>query len=123
MAEYVGGYDDWLDQRPQSAEQPQPKKNDRKKARPKPEPERPKKLGYLQQRELKELPRKIEALESEQKELFAMMSDPSFYKKDRDEIARVKSNLDRVDHEIETAYSHWEELEEIQSRGGIRGRP
>ena len=65
----------------------------------------------MQQRELKELPRKIEALESEQKELFALMSDPLFYKKDKYEIVRVKSNLDRVEHEIETAYRRWEELE------------
>ena len=121
VAEYVGGYDDWLIQRPQKAAAPQPKKNDRKKARPKPDTARPKKLGYMQQRELQELPRKIETLESKQKEMFAMMSDPSFYKKDKDEIAGVKSNLDRVEREIESAYRRWEELEEINLQRGEDG--
>ncbi len=116
VAEYVGGYDDWLAQRPQSTAQPQPKKIDHKKARPKQESEPPKKLGYMQQRELKELPRKIEALESEQKELFAMMSDPSFYKNEKDHIAGVKADLDRVEREIETAYRRWEDLEAIHSK-------
>jgi hypothetical protein len=58
---------------------------------------------------------KIEALESEQKELFAILSDPLFYKI-KGEIAGVKSNLDRVEQEIETAYRRWEELETIKSQ-------
>jgi len=117
VAEYVGGYDDWLDQRLQSTAEPQPKKLDRKKSRLKPETGRPKKMGYMQQREIQELPQKIEALESAQKELFAIMSDPLFYKKDKEEIAGVKSDFDRVEREIETAYRRWEELEEVKSQG------
>ena len=118
VTEYVGGYDDWLDQRLQITAEPQPKKLDRKKSRLKPETGRPKKLGYMQQREIQELPQKIEALESEQKELFAVMSDPLFYKKDKEEIAGVKSDFDRVEGEIETAYRRWEELEAIKSQQG-----
>jgi ATP-binding cassette subfamily F protein uup len=118
VAEYVGGYDDWLDQRLEISAEPQPKKPDRKKFWLKPETGRPKKLGYMQQREIQELPQKIEALESEQKELFAIMSDPLFYKKDKVEIAGVKSDFDRVEREIETAYRRWEELEEVKLQGG-----
>ena len=118
VAEYVGGYDDWLDQRPQGATEAQPKKNGRKKARPKPEAGRPKKLGYMQQREFLDLPQKIEALESAQKELFAVMSDPLFYKKEKEVISRVKLDFDRVEREIETAYRRWEELEEVKSQEG-----
>ena len=117
VAEYVGGYDDWLDQRLQSTAEPQPKKLDRKKSRLKPETGRPKKLGYMQQREIQELPQKIEALESAQKELFAVMSDPLFYKKEKEVISRVKLDFDRVEREIETAYRRWEELEEVKSQG------
>ena len=40
-----------------------------------------------------------------------------FYKKEKDEIARVKKNFDRIDHEIETAYHRWEELEEAMNSG------
>jgi ATP-binding cassette subfamily F protein uup len=116
VREYVGGYDDWQSQRPRVATEAVPGKIDRKKARPRPRIRSPRKLGYKQQREIQELPRKIEALESEQKELFAVMSDPSFYKKEKDHIAGVKADLDRVEREIETAYRRWEELEAMLHR-------
>jgi hypothetical protein len=45
------------------------------------------------------------------------MSDPLFYKKGKEEIARVKAHLDRVENEIETAYLRWEELENMGARG------
>ena len=70
----------------------------------------------MQKREMQDLPQKIEALESEQKELFAILSDPEFYKKEKDEIAGLKSDLDRVERDIETAYRRWEELETLKSR-------
>ena len=70
----------------------------------------------MQQRELQDLPHKIETLESEQKDLTAILSDPLFYKKEKGEIAKAKKDLDRVEHEIETAYRRWEELEEIKSQ-------
>ena len=72
----------------------------------------------MQEREIQDLPRKIEALETQQKELFTIMSDPLFYKKDKEEIAGVKSDFDRVEGEIETAYRRWEELEAIKSQQG-----
>ena len=49
---------------------------------------------------MQDLPQKIEALESEQKELFGVLADPVFKKKKKDEIAGVKSSLDRIEHEI-----------------------
>jgi ATP-binding cassette subfamily F protein uup len=116
VVEYAGGYDDWLSQRPQRAAERLPEKNDRKKVRPKPTARPSRKLGYMQNREMQDLPQKIEALESEQKELFAILSDPLFYKKEKDEIAGVKSDFDRVEREIETAYRRWEELETMVSQ-------
>ena len=115
VVEYIGGYDDWLSQRPQGTTEQLPGKNGPQKARPKPRPRPSPKLGYMQQREMQYLPQKIEALESEQKELFAILSDPLFYKKEKNEIAGVKSNLDRLEGEIETAYRRWEELETLKS--------
>jgi ATP-binding cassette subfamily F protein uup len=116
VVEYAGGYDDWLSQRLQRAAERLPEKNDRKKVRPKPTARPSRKLGYMQNREMQDLPQKIEALESEQKELFAILSDPLFYKKEKDEIAGVKSDFDRVEREIETAYRRWEELETMKSQ-------
>ena len=116
VVEYIGGYDDWLSQRPQHAAERLPEKNGPKKPRLKPKAHPSRKLGYMQQREMQDLPPRIEALESEQKELFAILSDPLFYKKEKDEITGVKADLDRVEREIETAYRRWEELETWESK-------
>ena len=93
-----------------------PEKSGRQKVRPKPKTHPSRKLGYMQKREMQDLPHKIENLESEQKELFAILSDPLFYKREKDEIAGLKSNLARVEREIESAYRRWEELEMIKAR-------
>ncbi|MDM8517279.1 ATP-binding cassette domain-containing protein, partial [Desulfobacterales bacterium HSG16] len=116
VVEYAGGYDDWLVQRPvQEEAAPAPKKvrdksknkalekNDRK--------EKSKKLGYKEKQELEQLPQKIDALELQQKDLYSVMSDPEFYKKDKEKIARIKANLEETQQKIETAYLRWEELE------------
>jgi ATP-binding cassette subfamily F protein uup len=116
VVEYIGGYDDWLSQRPQSTTELLSEKNGAKKVRPKPRARSSRQLGYMQQREMRDLPQKIEALESEQKELFEILSDPMFYKKEKEEIAGVKSDFDRVEREIETAYRRWEELEMMSSQ-------
>jgi len=116
VVEYAGGYDDWLSQRSQGTAERMPEKSGRQKVRPKPKTHPSRKLGYMQKREIQDLPHKIEDLESEQKELFAILSDPLFYKREKDEIAGLKSNLARVEHEIESAYRRWEELEMIKAQ-------
>jgi ATP-binding cassette subfamily F protein uup len=113
VVEYVGGYDDWLIQSPQGTAGRHSEEKTRPKVRPKPKTPASRKLGYMQKREMQSLPQKIDALESRQKELFAILSDPLFYKKEKDEIAGVKSDLDCIEREIETAYHRWEELEAL----------
>ena len=113
LVEYAGGYDDWLIQRPRSTVEKKPEKQSRPDVRPQNQKPSTRKLGYMQKRELHSLPQKIEALESRQTELSATLSDPLFYKKEKSEIAAVKSELDRIEREIETAYRRWEELEAL----------
>jgi len=119
VTEYTGGYDDWLRQRPQPEAERLPQKNSRKKVRPKPRAHPAQKLGYQQQREMQDLPQKIESLEAAQKALFALLSDPLFYKKEKDEISGVKSDLEHVEQEIAAAYRRWEELETLNSRADV----
>ncbi|MEJ2158206.1 MAG: ATP-binding cassette domain-containing protein [Desulfobacteraceae bacterium] len=110
---YPGGYDDWLDQRPQ----PEPPADracaDNKSATAKRKPKRPRKLSYNEQRELEALPQQIEALEREQQELFSAASDPEFYKREKADMAAVKNRLSLVADEIAEAYERWEMLEKI----------
>jgi ATP-binding cassette subfamily F protein uup len=111
IGEYVGGYDDWLRQRKLS--EPPIKAEKARAGRPKPARERRQALSFKQQRELEALPQQIEALETEQKNLYQVMSDPSFYQQAGDEIASAKARLEALEQEIETACLRWEELESL----------
>lgn len=112
VKEYVGGYDDWLRQRPEA---PRPAKAVEKTRVTSFRPPRPKSaFGFKQQRELEALPQTIEALETEQRELLAAMCDPEYYKKDRSAIVASKDRLDAVRQALAEAYQRWEELEELQ---------
>jgi ABC transport system ATP-binding/permease protein len=115
VTEYAGGYDDWLTQRPipdliQSSEKKVPEKNKQKSRQIKTQ-----KLTFKEKQELKDLPQIIDKFESRQKELYEIMSDPLFYKMEKDDVARVKSQLEETEKAIENAYIRWEELEEKSS--------
>ena len=115
VREYVGGYDDWLRQRPVAAPvQPQnvkpatAVKHDR--------PQRPRKLTYREKEELEALPAKIEALENEQAALFKTLSDPQFYQQAGEAVAAARNRLADLEAEQQSAYRRWEELETIARR-------
>ncbi|MBU1712353.1 MAG: ATP-binding cassette domain-containing protein [Proteobacteria bacterium] len=110
VIEYAGGYDDWLLQRTIPAETPHERKEAKRVRLPSPST-KPGKLGFKQSRELSELPRRIEELESEQKAIHEAMSDPFFYKKSREEIAALQKRLTEVEQDIEASYLRWEILE------------
>ena len=73
--------------------------------------DKPKKLGFNEQRDLKRLPGLIEALEAEHGELSHQMSDSAFYKKEKKEIKQIKARFDELIKEIDQAYERWEDLE------------
>jgi ABC transport system ATP-binding/permease protein len=57
--------------------------------------------------ELEALPERIEALEAEQEQLYAQMSDPVFYRSEGEDVAQVKARLGAIAQELETAYKRW----------------
>ena len=120
VAEYAGGYDDWLLQRPKPEKMSTSEKKVGKKIKPKSNSRKTRKLGYKEKQELKDLPQKIDVLEADQKLLYETMSDPNFYKKTKEEIARAKSRLAEVEQKIEAAYLRWEELERIAEAATLR---
>jgi ATP-binding cassette subfamily F protein uup len=117
VAEYVGGYDDWLTQRgegvpPGTETTPSPREN------PRPKREGPRKLSFRERRELSELPGRIRdaeteiaALEAERDELQRSMADPVFYRQDGARVAQARARLEAVQTVIEGAYHRWESLE------------
>ena len=111
--DYVGGYDDWLRQRPEKGK----KQSATKKAAAKPaetptvaEP-KPKKLSYKDQRELDQLPDRIDALETQQQELEAQLADPSIYEGDGSKAKPLLEQMEKVNAELEEAFLRWEELD------------
>ena len=109
--EYVGGYSDWLAQRPQPA---QPQREEKREAAP-PPPQRAKpkaKLSYKEQRELDALPDEIEALEMEQQALAAKMSDPNYYTQDAATMQADQRRAEEIEALLLDKLERWEALEE-----------
>ena len=121
VVEYAGGYDDWRLQRPQPVEPPrsEPKKEKPPRASA---PAKPKRLTFNETRELKALPGKIEALESEQESLQAMMADPQYYKRGKQEIVTHKQRLEQLETAIAKAYARWRAWRRWESKTGSRKR-
>ena len=114
IKETVGGYDDWLREQRiaaapiEPASRQTPEKN-------RPQKERPRKLSFKEERELEALPDKISSLEEEQQQIHATLADPDFYKSGGAEVASLNTRLEALDAELSSAYTRWEELEEIRS--------
>ena len=110
IGEYVGGYTDWLRQRP--ADQP---------ATPgagKPGAEvdalrvtAKRKLSFKDQRTLEQLPGHIEQLESEIAAQTAAMNHPAFFQQDRSTIVQANKTLAALQTDLDSAYARWAELD------------
>ncbi len=112
VKEYDGGYDDYLRQRKseapievKSAAAPEAPPSAKQAA------DRPRKLSNKEQRELQELPARIESLELARSGLHDAMAEPDFYRKDGAAIAEAKSRLETLESELAAAYERWEALE------------
>lgn len=121
--EYVGGYDDWLRQRPADFDK-LPSSKTQKKSAPKPEvmdskkdpaevvvDKKPKKLSYKDQREYDELPKTIETLETQLAALNAEMCEADFYQ--RSDTQKVLDKIKYLEGQLEKAFERWEALEAL----------
>lgn len=117
--EYVGGYDDWVRQRPRplaaedAIQQTTDKTSSAALVRPASE-EKARKLSYKEQKELEKLPVSIEALEQQIASLSEEMLQPVFYQQPRDQSTRIEAQLAEYQKQLETAYERWETLESLQ---------
>ena len=122
VAEYVGGYDEYLatknrrDSAHRSAEAPAAKKDSATTAPAKNStggdaPQRAK-LSYKDQRELDGLPERIETLEAEIAQLHKVMAEPDYFRRDKEALASDAGRLSALQKELEEAFHRWEVLEE-----------
>ena len=112
--EYEGGYEDWQIQRArsyalrQAAEPP---------ARPvvvalpaAAKAASPRKLSYKEQRELDELPARIEALEAEQQTLATRLADADLYIKEPQRVAEIQARHAALEEALMLALERWDTL-------------
>lgn len=122
IAEYIGGYQDYLLQRPD--EKVVDQKADVKKAQAKAEAEKlaaqaattkKVKLSYKDQRELEQLPAEIENLEAEQSELSEKLADGSWFVKDADAATQASQRLAEIEEVLLEKLERWDELENMSN--------
>jgi ATP-binding cassette subfamily F protein uup len=119
IGEYVGGYEDWLRQRPD----PERKQKQDSAAVSEKQAEvdvsnisavKSRKLSYKETRELATLPGLIEELEDEKGMLEARVSDSAFYQQEKAAITETLERLEYLNIELEQAYERWEELAQYE---------
>jgi ATP-binding cassette subfamily F protein uup len=103
--EYVGGYTDWVRQRPSAAaaEKAAPKAASRAKSKAK--------LSYKETRELEALPGEIESLEAEQKALALKMGDPEYYKQGAEVLRADQKRVGEIEAALMEKLERWGALE------------
>jgi ABC transport system ATP-binding/permease protein len=116
LQEYVGGYDDWLSQRPIKPETLKAPLKEEKQKKERPAKEKTK-LSYKELRELEALPQSIEMLEEDKKNLIATLNDPEFQmNNDTRTIQAASDKLEVVEKELDQAYHRWDELEKLSEK-------
>jgi ATP-binding cassette subfamily F protein uup len=108
IKEYVGGYEDWLNQKKQISLPDNI--NENKKVNTK-FSKQTTKLGHKEQKELNDLPSLIEKLEKDQDKLQKIISSATFYQQESGNIVKTMSDLEKIVIQLQTAYQRWEELE------------
>ena len=109
--EYVGGYSDYLRQKPAAApltsgERAEGERAVRERSRVK--------LSYKETRELEALPHELEKLEAEQKELFARMHSPDYYRQPPDVLRADRERSAEIEALLHEKLERWEALEQKQ---------
>jgi ATP-binding cassette subfamily F protein uup len=118
--EQVGGYSDWharqqslmTESAPASTEAR--RKGPRAQDAPQPEPSRTgrtRKLSFREQRDLQEMPARIEALEAEQTALLSAMNDADYFRRASASQQADRERLDSIETELMQCLEAWEALE------------
>ena len=119
IEEFIGGYTDWVTEKAKQSKTPivATKANSRAIATPasapvaSPAKTAARKLNNREQRELAELPARIEKLETEQSELAAKLGDPKFFKQEASVVRATEARLHEIGQEHAVAFARWEALE------------
>jgi ATP-binding cassette subfamily F protein uup len=114
--EYEGGYEDWLLQRararqlaaarpPAAAVPAAPTPTSRPAAAA-----AARKLGFKEQRELQEMPARIEALEAEQRAIGERLASADLYTREPQQVPALQARYAQIEDELLQALERWEAL-------------
>ncbi|MDM9561905.1 ATP-binding cassette domain-containing protein [Bordetella petrii] len=114
--DYVGGYDEWVAQRPAPPQPARPARPaeappETTAAAPRVRPARPARLSAWELRELEALPEAIADIEARQEALSARLADGSLYRDAPEEVERINAELATLEAELEEKFARWELLE------------
>jgi ATP-binding cassette subfamily F protein uup len=110
IREYVGGYTDYLNQRPRPAQAPAEVAKTQAQAKAE-TPKSATRMSYKDARELEGLPAHMAALETEIAKLETAMADGSLYTRDPAKFQASASRMEAARAELEQAEERWLELE------------
>lgn len=116
LTEFGGGYDDWQrfsQQRLADAAQAAkaaPKQNTANTAKAETKPAS--KLSYKEQKELDEIPKKIEQLETEQADINQQLANGELYKTQANLVKTLQARLTEIDDLLENLLARWALLDE-----------
>ncbi len=108
----IGGYSDYLEMKQGKTETPPLEKTKKSPSKPQPEKKPLKKLTYKLERELNQLPQKIQKAEAEIAALSEQLADNDFYQRDPDGFHDVTKALAETQTKLERYETRWLELEE-----------
>ncbi|MGB7756371.1 MAG: ATP-binding cassette domain-containing protein [Salinisphaera sp.] len=109
VGDYVGGYSDYLRQRPAD---PTPNATPNKPAAaPAAKPRIESALSTAERKELRDLPKRIEKLEAELAASEAKFGAPGFYDRDPAEIKKATEAHAAIEARLDAAFERWETLE------------
>ncbi len=111
FSEFVGGYDDYKNHKKLQKESGDTKSSDVKSA-PIKRSANTNKLSFNEQRELTQLPKKIEQLEEKVHQNQLKMAHPDFYQQEAQAITLFNQQVAAEEALLTELYARWEELEE-----------
>jgi ATP-binding cassette subfamily F protein uup len=111
VREYVGGYDDWVDQRQLDKQDDVTKPKTVAKVK---SGGKKSSLTYQEQLDLTALPKQIETLELKQSELLSRVGEADFYQQSADKVTATQDKLAKLTEELELTYDRWQQLEAKQ---------
>ncbi|HEZ6727215.1 TPA: ATP-binding cassette domain-containing protein [Neisseria meningitidis] len=120
LKEYIGGYQDYIDakSREEKIQTTSAPKTTAEPEKAKPKANRTVKLSYKEQRELDALPDEIAALEAEQAEINAQLSDPEIFK-DYEKAGALQSRAEEIEMLLLEKLERWELLETKQNGNAV----